>query len=188
MKEELIDSSLEALSVKELSSAKRNPNKLYEDLKERRQEQMNRLQTEHITLPEFMSSVGHMTFHQDRRIQTVSPSDPVSNPSEEIKSSTVKEKPSLKKPPKSKKDKVDSNPSEEIKSSPVKAKPSMKKPPKSKKDKVETEEQIAKRLTKPGKLKEQEGMPAVHKILEEINFKSSRSQLYMYRWGWKLWN
>ena len=70
-----------------------------------------------------------------------------------------------------------SNSSLEIKSSPVKEKPSMKKPPKSKKDKVETEEQIAKRLTKPGKLRKQEGMPAVYKRLEKINFKLTQLRM-----------
>ena len=67
----MIESKIEADAVEETKSGRRDPGKKYENLKIRREEQMEKLHTEHIDLPKFMSSVGHMTFHGDDRVQRI---------------------------------------------------------------------------------------------------------------------
>ena len=76
MKEELLESKIEADAVEEAKSGRRDPSKFYEKLKLRREVQMKKLSTDHIKMPRFMSSVGHMMFHGDNRIQNIKPANP----------------------------------------------------------------------------------------------------------------
>ena len=75
MKEELLESKIESDAVEETKSGRRDPSKYYEKLKLRREVQMEKLATNHIQMPRFMSSIGHMTFHGDSRIQNIKPAN-----------------------------------------------------------------------------------------------------------------
>ena len=75
IKGELIEGGTEAKAVKQAphSGAKRDMDKKYRVLKEKREKQMVKLHNKSISIKLFMSTVGALTFHGDTRYQAIGP-------------------------------------------------------------------------------------------------------------------